>query len=123
MSYPVNLKIKGLQIPVHLGVGEEEREEAQMVTVDVEIHYPTPPETLNDDDGDYFCYDTLCQQLIGKASEKPVKLLEFLAGELFALIRATAPSPARISLSVRKPLPQSLVGYVVDSACITISDC
>lgn len=120
--YPFSLSIDKLELPVHLGVTAEEQATAQTVLASVVLYYPTVPDASTQDASDYQCYDSLCQQLRDVAAARPVALIEFLVGELYRATRAAVPPEVKIRIRLHKPLPESLVGYVVDGATAEYTD-
>lgn len=120
--YPFCLNINRLALPVHLGVTAQERAQPQTVYADVRLYYPMVPDASQQDAADYQCYDALCQSMLALTREKPVELIEFLAGELYRCLRAQIPPEVKIHVALHKPLPASLVGYEVQGATVEYTD-
>ncbi|MCH2546325.1 MAG: dihydroneopterin aldolase [Alphaproteobacteria bacterium] len=120
--YPFCLNIDQLSLPVHLGVTEAEQEHAQTVYMDMRLYYPTVPDANSNDGQEYLCYDALCQQMLDAAQSKPIALIEFLLGELYRAARAIIPNEIKIYIKISKPLPESLMGYAVQSAAVEYTD-
>lgn len=120
--YPFCLHIERLALPVHLGVTEAERDNAQTVYADVQLYYPAAPDASMQDVSDYQCYDSLCKAMLATAQEKPVQLIEFLVGELYRCLREQIDPVVKIRVRLHKPLPKSLVGYEVGGATAEYTD-
>lgn len=120
--YPFSLAIDKLELPVHLGVTPEEQAEAQHVYLWLTLYYPTIPDAAQQDGDAYHCYDSLCQHLRAVAMAQPVALIEFLLAALYRAAREQVPPEVKLRLRLHKPLPQSLVGYVVEGASVEYTD-
>lgn len=121
-TYPFSLAIERLAVPVFLGVGEEERQNKQEIFLSIKIGYSEKPKEINEDMGEYVCYDTLCQKLLAVAAQKPYHLIEYLSSELMKAVRNHVPAHADVWLKLQKPLPVSLVGYQIEGAAVELFD-
>lgn len=120
--YPFTLAVEKLELPVHLGVTPEEQAQPQTVHAWVKLYYPAAPDAAGQDSADYLCYDHLCRMLRDVAAQRPVALVEFLAGELYRAVRGVAPPEVGIRIRLHKPLPATLVGYAVEGAAVEYTD-
>ena len=121
-NYPFILSVDALQVPVHLGVTEDERATPTTVQVWVKLFYTIPPDAVRQDDAEYLCYEKLCRRLLQMVEGAEFQLLEFLTSELYAEVRELAPEDVGVWLKVKKPLPMELIGCHVEGASATLSD-
>ncbi|MCI5050426.1 MAG: dihydroneopterin aldolase [Rickettsiales bacterium] len=126
--YPSALVIDALELDVHLGVPEQEREQTQKVVVDIRLYFKQSPVCAGDDStNDFVCYDEICQAIRGSVADQPVRFIEYLAESLHNVVREyiSEKLSERVSevacwLSITKPnLP---VDYKVGGSRYIISD-
>ncbi len=78
--------IHGLELPVRIGVPEEERAAWQTLRADLELRLRGRVESFGDDLAATVDYDAVAKKARALAAERPRRLLETLAGELAALL-------------------------------------
>ena len=82
------LRLRDIELPVNLGWEEEEREQQQMVQLDIIINFQTIPKACASDRlQDTFCYATLIQHLREYVEDKTYRLVEHLTQDLYQLIK------------------------------------
>jgi 7,8-dihydroneopterin aldolase/epimerase/oxygenase len=108
------LMINELKLPVHLGWEDIERVTAQMVSVDLCFFYQKPiAATTTDTLTDTFCYQTLIQHLKQQVHQRHFKLIEYLAHELYVIIKKTVVADYLLTVKVTKwPAISNLAGGV-----------
>src|ERR1700729_2287418 len=78
------LLISDLRIWVHLGCGEEERHNPQLVSVNLEFVFNAPPVAIESDKiEDTFCYLQSTKHIQALLQEKSFKLIEHLAKSIY----------------------------------------
>lgn len=78
--------IHGLELPVQIGVPDEERAGWQTLRADLELELVGRVEAFGDDLLATVDYDAVARQVRQLAAERPRKLIETLAGEIAAMI-------------------------------------
>jgi dihydroneopterin aldolase len=107
--------IQGLELPVQIGVPDEERAGWQTLRADLELGLMGRVEAFGDDLSQTVDYDSVAKQVRALASERPRRLIETLAGEIAtALLETRAISSVKVTLK-KRILPG------VDYVAITIS--
>lgn len=76
------IQIIGMDLPVHIGVPDEERVLLQTVQADVIMRMRCPCEDLCDDLASTIDYEAVANRLRSLAAERPRKLVETLAAEI-----------------------------------------
>lgn len=74
--------IKGLELPVRIGVPEEERAEWQTLRADLKLGLKGRVEEFGDELGATVDYDAVAKLVRRLAAARPRKLIETLAGEI-----------------------------------------
>lgn len=98
-----NLHIRGLKLPVNLGWPDQEREQEQIVSLDLEIIFPKPPlACITDDLKDTVCYAALIQTLRDKLSAQNFHLIEHLGQEIYCIVKEQFPPDAYITIHITK---------------------
>lgn len=98
-----SLLINGLELHLHLGWPDHEREEKQMVLVDIEIFFDEIPLACRTDQlKDTLCYSELIQQLQTQLSQKSFHLIEHLSYEIHRILGSLLTYPAEIIVRIRK---------------------
>lgn len=77
--------IQGLELPVCIGVPEEERAQWQVLRGDVRLGLKRGFDAMRDDLAETVDYDALTREIKALAAARPRQLLETLAAELVAL--------------------------------------
>lgn len=81
------LLISDLRIWVHLGCGEEERYNPQLVSINLEFVFNTPPVAIESDKiEDTFCYLQTTKHIQALLQKKSFKLIEHLAKSIYDVI-------------------------------------
>jgi 7,8-dihydroneopterin aldolase/epimerase/oxygenase len=93
--------IHGLELPVQIGVPDEERAGWQTLRADVELRLRGRVEDFRDEIEATVDYDAVAKQMRALAAERPRKLIETLAGELVAALMQRW-DLAGITLTLRK---------------------
>ncbi len=78
--------IRGLELPVRIGVPEVERAAWQVITADVTLKLRRGFSMMRDDLAETVDYEAVANQVKALAGEHPRKLLETLATEITALL-------------------------------------
>jgi len=93
--------IRGLELPVRIGVPETERAGWQTLGADVELEMEPRFDELNDELAGTLDYQAVADQIRALAASRPRKLLETLAAEIIgALLRH--PMAASVAVELRK---------------------
>lgn len=96
------LLIKEIKLKVNLGWPRAERLKKQTVIVDVKIQFDEPPVgCITDNLKDTFCYAELVSLLQSSVHHKEFHLVEYLARELYQVIKAKCPEE-KIALRITK---------------------
>lgn len=119
-AYPCALAINRLKAEVRLGVSAEERAAPQEVEIDVRFYLPSPPAAATDDDGKYICYHSLGQKIHALCAQREYRLIEYLAHEIYRLLRGKVPEEVKLWVKLRKlHLPLS---YMEGGASYSFTD-
>jgi len=78
--------IQGLELPVQIGVPDEERAGWQTLRADLELQLRGRVEDFADEIEATVDYDAVARQVRAMAAERPRKLIETLAGEIAAAL-------------------------------------
>jgi len=97
------LIIQGIDLPVQIGVPDDERASWQSLCLDLELHLVTRVESLDDDIRAAVDYDTVTRQVRALATLHPRCLIETLAAEIAAHLLSTY-SIAAVDLTLRKKI-------------------
>jgi 7,8-dihydroneopterin aldolase/epimerase/oxygenase len=94
--------IRGLELPVRIGVPETERAAWQVITAEVCVTVQTPFEKMSDELTATLDYEALANELKALAASRPRKLLETLAAEMIgAILRHEIVTGAEVELKKR----------------------
>lgn len=93
--------IEGLELPVRIGVPDEERAGWQTLRADLELRLRGRVEEFCDEIDATVNYDAVARQVRALAAERPRKLIETLAGEIVAAL-LERPALAGVTLTLRK---------------------
>lgn len=81
------LFLKNLQIYVNLGCSDEERDNKQLINIDLELLFPENFTASNTDDlEETICYYTLRNQIQNFCNEMKCNLIEYLAKQIYNFI-------------------------------------
>lgn len=81
-----SIHIRGIELPVRIGVPEDERAAWQVLVADVCIRLRQPFDQMADDLDATVDYDQLTKSIKALAASRPRKLLEVLAAEVVELL-------------------------------------
>lgn len=81
--------IEGLELPVRIGVPDEERRDWQVLRADIRLEIATRFENMQDNLANTVDYASLSEKVRRLAADRPRQLLETLASELMELLLAT----------------------------------
>ena len=118
--YTNALSINRLSADVHLGVDQEERQTPQKVVVDVRFYLPALLSSAERDDGDYICYHDISEKIYGLCTGRQYRLIEYLAQEIYRLVRRQVSKEVKIWIKLHKP--RILLPYVEEGASFTYTD-
>lgn len=110
--------VKGILCRVHLGITDEERANPQIVVVDARVSLDLEAAVNSDDVTLTVDYADIVRQIQSRASERPIRLVEALAGRLCSAVLAN-PGVEAVKLTVRKR-PRDLE-EVIDCVEVEIS--
>jgi dihydroneopterin aldolase len=113
------LNLYNFQLPVFLGVPDEERSALQSVYVDIQLQFSKPPLACETDRiGDTICYATLVEVLEKNIGEKNFHLIEYLGTRVYQEIRSIVSQDTVIAIKLRKNPP--LTKLEVSEFCMGI---
>ena len=93
--------IQGLELPVQIGVPDEERAGWQTLRADLELRLRGRVEEFGDEIEATVDYDAVARQVRALAAERPRRLIETLAGEIVAALLARW-NLAAVTVTLRK---------------------
>ncbi len=108
------LSLQGLELKIHLGWSRAEQLKKQVVVLDVDIFFTTPPIACTTDIlQDTLCYDNLVKNIKKDLAKKKFRLIENLGYSLVQIIKKSLPKDAGVSIKVKKqPGISNLTGGV-----------
>ncbi len=110
------IRVRRLEVWTHIGVPEEEREEAQKLLVDLEITPKIPFNEQEDEIERTVDYYAATREVIQLGEQKPRKLIETLAVEIAEHLLAKDCQMASIKVSIEKMILDD-AQYVGVSCC------
>lgn len=94
--------IHGLELPVQIGVPDEERAAWQTLRADLELGLMGRVEVFGDDLTETVDYDAVAKQVRALAASRPRKLIETLAGDIARdLLKTSAIQSVSVTLKKR----------------------
>ena len=104
MAQPTTaLFIRHLELRVHLGWPDIERQHEQIVFLDVDIHFSEPPNACKTDHlDDTLCYASLIDSIREKISVKKFHLIEHLTYDIYQSIKPLMPHRSKVSVCITK---------------------
>ena len=114
MKQKCRLWLRDLELSVNLGWPEEERHEAQIIGLDVEIYFPQPPRAcISDQLDDTICYASCIAELKQQLAGKHYKLVEHLSHDIYTALKSLLPTETKVVLHVAKhPQIDGLTGGI-----------
>lgn len=114
------LALNKLELHVHLGWPDEEREEIQTILANIDIVFSEPPKAcVTDNLHDTFCYADIIEKIKIGIANKKFRLIEHLAQDIYHLITKQLPDDARVMVHLTKfPSIEGLRG----GACFSYGD-
>lgn len=101
MGVADQIRIRGLELRVHLGVPDAERAVEQVVEADVTLGLRRGFDAMPDDIAATVDYAVLVEEVRKMAAARPRRLLETLAAEIVALLSGDA-RVAEVEVELRK---------------------
>lgn len=102
-NFNSHLRIRGLELCLHLGWPENERSTEQVVLLDVDISYATPPNACETDKlEDTYCYADLTTAIREHLAGIRIHLIEHLAHEIHKTIKSRLHDSAKITVHITK---------------------
>jgi dihydroneopterin aldolase len=108
---PDRIELRGLRLTAVVGVLPEERDRAQPLEVDLDVHLDLSAAAASDRLEDTVDYGAICDRCARVAATAEPLLLERLAGLLAEAVLGSDPRIDSVSVSVRKlrpPVPHDL---------------
>ena len=97
------LHIRGLKLPVNLGWPDKERQQEQIVLLDLEVTFNQPPlGSITDDLKDTVCYSALIKTVRDQLSVRNFHLIEYLSHEIYAIVKNYFPPDANLTVKITK---------------------
>lgn len=97
-------RLHTLTLPVHIGVGDEERRHTQNIVIDCEVKHQVAPMGLSSDKiTDTVCYHTMAQVITATATHKPRALLEHLAFDIILALKEHFSEKLLYRIVIHKP--------------------
>lgn len=93
--------INGLELPVQIGVPDEERAGWQTLRADLELELVGRVEDFGDDLSATVDYDAVAREIRQLAAERPRRLIESLAGEIAQAV-LMRPLICGVTVTIRK---------------------
>jgi dihydroneopterin aldolase len=93
--------INGLELPVQIGVPDEERAGWQTLRADLELELVGRVEDFGDDLSATVDYDSVAREIRQLAAERPRRLIESLAGEIAQAV-LVRPLVCGVLVTIRK---------------------
>jgi FolB domain-containing protein len=119
-AYSQYLSVNRVRVPVRLGLTPEERAAAQPVEMDLRFYMPDIPAYARKDEGDFICYGKITQRIVQVCSAGEFRLIEYLAMEVYRMLRAQVHEDVKIWLRALKC--QVPVAQVLNGASYTYTD-
>ncbi len=105
----------------HIGVFDDERISTQDLKLDASIQIPVEEFMLSEDElNDGVCYAELSERITDLATKKEYKTIEFLANEIYELIKSSFSKNTKVKVVLWKPTPA--MECHIDSASCEIMD-
>lgn len=112
------IALEGLEVPCRIGVTDDERREARVLSVDVRLVPPDASSGATDELEDTIDYAAVATLVAETAAEREYKLIERLTTVVADRLWALAPL-AELTVTVRKPAPPMPVGAAAACAEVT----
>ena len=100
------LILNDFQVPVKLGVSDNERSIPQNIIINITIDFKQLPLGCTSDNiQDTICYDCLCTNIVTFCQHKPFNLLEHLCYQLYNYLMAEIKGSGTVQLTISKISP------------------
>lgn len=119
-KYFSGIRLRRIELNVHLGVSEEERSKKQPVLIDLLFRFTQPPKAHHSDNiNDTYCYDTLLQQMIRETESREFCLIEHMATHIYHVVKKyIADDSSRLLVSVTKDPKQYIPQLTGGAECV-----
>ncbi len=98
-----HITLNGLELSVNLGWPQGERIKQQIVTLDVTLHFKTPPNACSTDQlEDTYCYDHLVSVIKTSVATRNFRLLEHLGYEIHRAIKQEVAKEIAVEICITK---------------------
>lgn len=105
MTLPIKnrLNIDHMELSIHIGWSEQERDHAQRIRLDLEIDFGKwVPACETDQLTDTLCYDKLIMTIQSQVQKKTYHLIEHLARDVYLIFRQHSPKDSKLSVRITK---------------------
>jgi 7,8-dihydroneopterin aldolase/epimerase/oxygenase len=114
-----SLFIRDIELYVHLGWPDQERECKQIVLASINICFPIAPKGCYTDClNDTICYSTLIKKIRSNTIKKKFHLIEHLSKQIYQTVKKISPNDTKVNVYITKrPKIEGL-----DSICFGYGD-
>lgn len=103
MQNKTALFINELELEIFLGWPDDERVRKQVISLDIEIAFPSIPKACSSDDlKDTVCYHELIKTLRKKIGETKFHLIENVSQEVYQIVKRLLPPKSTLSVNLTK---------------------
>jgi 7,8-dihydroneopterin aldolase/epimerase/oxygenase len=118
MNAKSSLFINAVELEVFLGWPNEERMRRQVISVDMELRFPSVPQACTSDNlKDTVCYRDLIEKLRAEVAVKKYHLIEHLTVEVYNIVKSLLPQQTTLSVSLNKHPQIQGLGSVTFKYC------
>lgn len=116
--------INNQRFSANLGYYDHERAVTQLISVDLRLYFPIPPECANTDQAPFIDYAILIQAMKDYVEGKEFSLIEYLATQFFAIARGIMSEQVShdIKLWLRLTKVNPPIPGLMDGASYVLSD-
>ncbi len=101
---PETIEIRGLELPVHIGVPDEERAHPQTLRAHIRMEIDARFEQLDDDLSHTVDYEAAANEIVRLAAARPRKLIETLAADIARHLLDSHPPVRRVEVEIEKKI-------------------
>ncbi len=114
MQSLLTTSLHDLELDIHIGTSEKEREHKQKIKITFSLYQTVIPDCCTDPDSEsYLCYSTLAHSIKDYCHGKHFRLLEYLCFQIHNLIKGSIPYKAEVHVVVQKMYPNDVgIKYV-----------